>query len=306
MEYHYAWENEQLILTTPAYDRPVVIDWVFGSGTHARTPVMTSPTADGGTQAIEHAVSCYPTGLGPTVGQEGLTATSGLTAIGQDRPPHEAINCFGCHSTHVATDGDRILFERIQPGVGCQRCHWNSDQHAAAMERGESEVLLEDWTTMTPAESVDRCGECHRRADEMEGPIEPTDPLLPRFASVGLVQSRCFTEQASLNSAVGPALRLDCLTCHDPHAPHESRAEVSRQACANCHDAKRGRATECPTSPRDADCLRCHMPAVPANDQLRFTDHWIRVGDVARKLASETDNQKSPPPKSPPPKSPPP
>jgi hypothetical protein len=54
-------------------------------------------------------------------------------------------------------------------------------------------------------------------------------------------------------------------------------AQIFRKACLRCHTgAERGNVA-CSSQPPQSDCIGCHMPKVPANNQLRFTDHWIRV-----------------------------
>ncbi|MEJ7590893.1 MAG: multiheme c-type cytochrome [Planctomycetaceae bacterium] len=195
LDFHYRFEDDRLLVSTPAYARDLTIEWVFGSGTHARTPLITWTDDQGNTSAIEHSVSWYPDQkLGVTLGMEKLKESNGILCLGLPRSSAETINCFGCHCTHVPTDGKRILFEGIQPGIGCSRCHWNTTQHVHEMDLGLS-TTIERFSRMTPQESIDRCGECHRRADEMGGEIRPEDETLPRFASVGLVQSACFKRQ---------------------------------------------------------------------------------------------------------------
>lgn len=276
VRFHYEVRDGKLTVNTPNFARPLPIDWMFGSGTHAKTPLLMWHNDQGTVSAIEHGVSWYPDGqLGVTLGLDEQTATAGIETLGHQRSAAETINCFGCHCTVVPTQDGRIQFDRIEPGVGCARCHWDGPQHIREMENGRPSTT-EKFSALTPRESVDRCGECHRRADELGGPIDSEDPSIARFASVGLVQSPCFLRQDEVILDNGQPARLDCVSCHDPHRPSPRNWQVHAAVCLNCHDTARHRARDCPVSARDTNCLTCHMPPVPANRHMQFTDHWIR------------------------------
>jgi hypothetical protein len=278
VEYRYRLTDGELVLSTDAYARELPIHWIFGSGTHAQTPLITWTDNDGNTAAIEHVVSWYPHGdlLGVTLGMEQLVAASGVHALGRPWPPAETINCFGCHSTYVPTNGQQIDFAHLQPGISCSRCHWDTQQHVEDMEEGRP-LTIERFSEMSPREAIDRCGECHRRASEMGGEITPDNETLVRFAPVGLVQSPCFRQQDQVVLDSGEPGRMDCTTCHDPHRPAETRWQFYADICLKCHDAAHDRAADCSVATRQDNCLTCHMPKVPMNDNLSFTDHWIRV-----------------------------
>lgn len=276
-EFRYELRGKELCVVTPAYGRELPIEWVFGSGTHAQTPLILLPDEKGLCRSIEHCVSWYPSGeLGTTLGQEQVDVAMGVHAVGRLWGTAETINCFGCHCTDVPLKGEQIDFDGIEPGVGCARCHWNSAAHIEEMEAGLP-ATIERLSELSPAEAVDRCGECHRRASEMGGPISPDDPLIARFAPVGLVQSPCFQKQHEVTLDSGRPARLVCTTCHDPHRPSDHDWRTHVQSCLSCHDAAHGRAADCRVAERTENCLRCHMPPVIANENLSFTDHWIRV-----------------------------
>lgn len=277
VEYRYRLRDGQLLMSSPAYARDLPLTWIFGSGSHAQTPVITWTDRDGHTTVIEHAVSWYPGNrLGVTLDREARNEPSGIEAVGRHWGPAETVNCFGCHSTFVPTRGKQIDFDRIQPNISCARCHWGTERHVREMEQGKP-ATIERFSRMTPRESIDRCGECHRRADEMGGPITPDEKLIVRFAPVGLSQSPCFTEQKKVVLDSGRTARMDCTTCHDPHRPASRDWKFYRNKCLNCHDAAHNRAADCSVATRRDNCLKCHMPKVRMNEHLKFTDHWIRV-----------------------------
>jgi hypothetical protein len=76
--------------------------------------------------------------------------------------------------------------------------------------------------------------------------------------------------------------RLACVTCHDPHAPLEHRAEVYDSKCLGCHVSVAGASSSdhpgaaCPIG--KTGCTSCHMPKVDVPELHRpVTDHDIRV-----------------------------
>lgn len=274
---HLKVTNGHLNITTQGYTRPVSATWIFGSGTHAKTPLITWLNEDGKTSGIEHIVSWYADGeLGVTLGMDEHLDSEGIGCLGGPRTAAETINCFGCHSSYVPVENGRLVLDKLEPNIGCSRCHLNTRQHVENMDAGHASTM-ERFSELTPTESIDRCGECHRRAEELGGEILPEDTMITRFASVGLTQSKCFVNQAKVMVGPDTVARLDCTNCHNPHRPTSRNWQDHTAQCLKCHDAEHDRAVDCPTAKRNSNCLECHMPSVPANKHLSFTDHWIRV-----------------------------
>ena len=245
---------------------PFPVDWVFGSGTHAQTPVRTVIEQDldenKETESWELAVSWYPTiGLGRTLGNNPTSTARTLGVFSQHAGTRQ---CFECHTHYLPIEGKHINESAIKPGLHCARCHSDLDAHL----QSEGQHPMERWSELTPLESVRRCGECHRRSDQMtSAELTPNNSLLIRFAGVGIEQSQCFQRQTD-------ALRMDCLTCHDPHRPSERSNAFFVEKCMNCHSPGQ---TQCRVEPESENCLDCHMPKVEIQKGLKFTDHWIRI-----------------------------
>jgi len=269
-------KDKQLWMTSDAYPESMRIQWMFGSGQHAMTPVSLLSNPDGSTELIEVSVSWFPPDeLGPTPGAD-LTGASGIRSIGEHLDHDRTMECFGCHVTQLPHEDGRIREEAIVKGVSCDRCHQGGDEHIAAMEHGDKNAM-EKWSDLSPLESINRCGECHRRADQLtKSELAPERPVLIRFAPVGLAMSGCFLKQDSFQSDEHP-FRMDCLTCHDPHKPAEKSAESYVAKCLQCHGAQEHQAAECTSATTSTECLDCHMPTVNVTKNLRLTDHWIRV-----------------------------
>jgi hypothetical protein len=117
---------------------------------------------------------------------------------------------------------------------------------------------------LDPKAQIAFCAQCHRAPDETLGQApEQSDPMLVRFAPVGLSMSKCF--QASG--------QLTCLTCHDPHENARRETAFYSAQCSGCHVQR--------PSPACAfdkqDCVSCHMPKTTPVKDLTFTDHRIRI-----------------------------
>ncbi len=274
------------------------VDWVFGSGHHAMTPGAIDHDPDGNPRLTQFPASLMADGqLGPTPGS-GLSVTpeeSGSPDGGQ-APMHgitsdadDTRRCFGCHSGYLPETDGRIELGKMRPNLDCSRCHPSASRHAAS--GGEIRPAL-DWADLSPLESINRCGECHRRADELTADeVTPDQTHLIRFAPVGMAMSPCFRSsqmgQASEGSGAKRFSRFDCVTCHDPHSPAVTDPEYYNDTCRNCHtphdevaspaDRRALTTAPCPVQPVDSSCIDCHMPKVELIPGLSFTDHWIRV-----------------------------
>lgn len=273
-------EGDSLWCESDAYPQPVSVNWLLGSGQHAITPVSTWENASGETELLELAVSWYPErGLDLTLGQspESLRDSIGIDRLGKRSSHGETLECLGCHSTWLPLDEGRIRFHEVDPGVTCYRCHTGAAEHLAY--DGEAMPPGFSWADLTPLESVNRCGNCHRRADQMTAKELTVDnQLLIRFASAAIVQSDCFLKQTATSDDRNQ--RLDCLTCHDPHRPASTDPVFYNDQCRTCHDGASRMESMCPDMTSDSNCLPCHMPKIEIHTNLSFTDHWIRVRSI--------------------------
>lgn len=266
----------QLWMKSDVYPQPLRVDWMFGSGRHAMTPVSLLTNPDRETELIEGSVSWFHGDvLGETPGAT-LSGAKGIASLGNLHDHPTTLECFGCHATQLPRDASFTNPQRIASGIGCERCHPGSEQHAVSMENGGTSTM-ERWSQLTPLESVNRCGECHRRADHLtREELSPERPVLVRFASIGMVMTPCFQQQDKFRWK-GEPVRFDCLTCHDPHRPVEIPIATQAAKCLQCHGSDPGMARECSSNLVTDDCLGCHMPPVNVTENLILTDHWIRV-----------------------------
>lgn len=288
--YRFYEDEGDLWVSCSGYPQPIRIEWVFGSGLHAITPVSLFPNEDGKSELLQHIISWYPSGkLGITLGlQEIADSKSGIQTLGEIGSHATTLNCFGCHSSYLGNVKGEINTSQMIPGVSCVRCHLNGEEHIKAVEEGSKDLKLTKWNQLSPLESINRCGECHRRFDQMEADeIHPANDLLIRFAPIGMSQSACFLKQDELKLPPGKSSRFDCTTCHNPHEQASRDPKYYHKICLNCHSDEKGHASVCSKESMQSQCLKCHMPPVNVHDNLSFTDHWIRIRELDKERFPE-------------------
>jgi len=226
---------------------------------------------------FESRVSYYRAlnGLDLTTGRTRFTPSRIETALGRRMSPDEPPLCFGCHSTASSTDG-QFRPERLIPGVTCEACHGPGAQHVVQMSLeydARTSTLILNPASLSPADSVDFCGACHRTSADVSL-NSVTGIFNLRFPAYRLEQSRCWGN--------GEA-RLTCTACHDAHKPRVQQAAFYDKVCLSCHSPASGIARDrahairtCKVS--NHDCVSCHMPkyTIPSM-HTDFTDHKIAV-----------------------------
>jgi hypothetical protein len=263
----------RLSVATGGRNAAQAIDWVVGAGDLGRTFLYE----DRG-KWFQSEVSFYsrPSMLGITTGFGPSTRTTAAEDLGNALSPAEARACFGCHTVHAATsEGLQPL--HAEPGVGCEACHGPGQQHAnnmaASKANGDSAIFQP--ANLSPADSIDFCGACHRSSADASLSVGPeADKATIRFQPARLERSSCWraTQDA----------RLTCVACHDPHKPLDHNAVSYDTNCLQCHSGvkrsvtKQPIAKECPKATHD--CVTCHMPKVRLPSMHGdFTDHDIQI-----------------------------
>lgn len=231
-------------------------EWAFGAGIKAITYV----SREGAQHYIEHGLSYYPSrkAMGITPGHENAGGRRYRTLD----PAGTALRCFRCHTTgsiSLATDG---AINWTEAGVQCESCHGPGAEHL----KKPTAATIVNPRRFSPAELNDYCGACHRTASDIaDWGLSWNSRHEPAFLS----QSRCFEKAA-----------VSCLTCHDAHQSVNRSSKHYDDKCLSCHANTKHRT---PT-PVAASCVSCHMPSVPTNASLKFTNHWIGIYDKTRPM----------------------
>lgn len=254
------------------------VSWMFGSGHHGITPVVIAKNTKGQFEGPDLHVSWYRGhGLALTIGHEQVLARD-PNSLGSFNDLVETQRCFHCHTTELKRIGQGIDTAHMLPGVLCSKCHPKARQHAEQMQAGDGASGFDDWKSLTPMQSMERCGECHRSPTALRPEeLHPDNRRITRFASVGLALSHCFQLQHTRKGEDGSARRFDCLSCHDPHQPAPTDLQHYNRSCRECHARPASMESDCPKKNVDSNCVSCHMPKVRMNAPVSFTDHWIRV-----------------------------
>lgn len=288
-----------------------VVDWILGSGHHARTYVYRAP----GGELYQLPINWY------------TRTREWRMAPGYDRADHDGVTrrvrheCMFCHNAYPNVAKEPYSYWRSQTfpaelpeGIGCQRCHGPGARHAAIALTGDmakTRAAIVNPARLDARRRNDVCYECHmqpavelfgvRRFDRDMYSFRPGE-LLNDYAPVldvadrdlargerfeinhhpyRLEQSKCFTASEGA---------LSCLTCHNPHrkVTAEERASHYRAACMTCH-AKPHHET--------SDCTTCHMPERRTQDVIHavMTDHFIgRTSGGAKLLAPLAERDADP------------
>jgi hypothetical protein len=256
--------------------------WAFGVGRMAQTYLYQENGS-----YFEGHLSFYTTlqGLEATPGHPHTQPPNLEEGAGRRISSEEQRRCFGCHTT-ASTTQNRFDAKTLVPGVNCEACHGPGAAHVAAVKSGNLDQAVASIVNpehMSPLESVEFCGACHRTWQDVvsDGPTR-IGPLNIRFAPYRLENSRCWKE-GSRKDEKGEA-RITCVTCHDPHKRLVEDPAKYDAACLKCHLAAgqnvdqlaENHRTACPIGVKL--CVTCHMPKFKSEGfHFTFTDHWIRI-----------------------------
>ena len=262
------------------------IQWAFGSGEYGQTFLYEKDN-----RWYESEVSFYKNlgALDLTTGHEAKPDQSVEESLGKLMQPGDAQHCFQCHTTFASNSG-QFDPQHAVGGLDCEACHGPARAHVTAMNdllnqagpAKDAKALPPDARLMNPAllspvDSVDFCGACHRTWADIAFSTQPKPGLYAvRFQPYRLEESKCWGRNGDA--------RITCIACHNPHKPLERDLSVYDHQCLTCHVLKNETTRAKPQLPGKAcpvsttRCTTCHMPKYNvASMHGEFTDHWIRV-----------------------------
>ena len=246
------------------------IRWIFGQ--HSQTWVFEK---DG--HLYESLMTYFPRDntLSVTPGDQQITPQTLTEAMGRELSIWESRSCFNCHATGVVA-GEKLVPEKLTPGLDCERCHAGAQQHMADAVHDNFKTLPKSLRRLDSEEISTFCGQCHRTWETVIR-NHWKGPAFVRFQPYRLENSKCF---------IGNDKRISCLACHDPHQPASRNPSDYDQKCLACHASGQAGVKKtstplpifkpCPVA--KSDCASCHMPKVELpGGHAQFSDHQIRI-----------------------------
>jgi len=292
------------------------IDYVMGSGNHARTFLHRTPRGT----LLELPLGWYAENGGTLAMNPGYDA-----ADHEDFRRAISYECMFCHNGypripagHDEPFAEPVYLDPLPEGIDCQRCHGPGRRHVTIAGTAGAKADAIRAAIVNPARlprerREEVCMQCHLETTSFplpnsiarygRGPFtyKPGEPLSAawlffdhapgagrgdKFEIVNAVyrmrKSRCYLESNG---------RLECRSCHDPHAV--PRGEEARRhydaACRQCHPTA---GTRHPAQLRALeDCASCHMPKRRTEDVVHAvaTDHLIQRRPPAKATAPRAE-----------------
>ncbi|MEO8110535.1 MAG: multiheme c-type cytochrome [Ginsengibacter sp.] len=206
--------------------------------------------------------------------------------------------CFGCHASaanvEVVQTGSLELSEKYLPGqqllsIDCERCHGPAKLHADYHTAHPGETVPKYITVITKLsrqQKMDMCGVCHSgNKKELKSVFEfkPGDDLHdyqePDFMHVDINKMDVHGNQVQLlmaSKCYQQSKDLNCLSCHNAHGDEIQNMALFSQKCMVCHtEANHNFCTmkPAPGLVLQANCIDCHMPALPSKKVTLLTNH---------------------------------
>ena len=227
-------------------------EWAFGAGVQAVTFVSRVDREN----YLEHGETWYRAldGYDVTPGQD---TRAGVRFRTFD-PAGRILRCFACHSTGPLTLGPNDSIVPNELGVRCEICHGPAADHARDPARNHPR----NPGRLTAAAMNTFCGQCHGLLITGDPLADLRDPRTSRNQTLLLAASACFRKSQG---------RLNCVTCHPPHAASRPPSAAYDKACRGCHAAPRHTVAIAGQA-----CAQCHMPAVRLQ-RLVFQNHRIGI-----------------------------
>jgi tetratricopeptide (TPR) repeat protein len=219
--------------------------------------------------------------------------------------------CFNCHVSQLRTNydlaSDTYQTTWREPGISCESCHGEANDHLRAMELAADPKQVRDIKIIRTKEFSteqmnDMCATCHAKLVPLSLDFVPGDKFFDHFDLVVLDHPDYYPDGRDLGenytfaswmmSPCAKSAKLDCNHCHTPSGRTLYPGAETNKSCAPCHQKH----VDNPVAhghhvagSKGNDCIGCHMPTTRFAAMGR-TDHSMRPPAPATTIAMGSPN----------------
>ncbi len=190
--------------------------------------------------------------------------------------------CLECHGTYAkaATVDSLAVFDKAQIiyGIQCERCHGAAAKHVVYEREHPGDTMgmfILHIESLSRQQKLDLCALCH---SGVRSGVKPAftfsvgdkleDYLVANYNADSLSMLDVHGNQYGLLSSSQCFIKstMDCASCHNTHVTERNNKVLFSQRCATCHtDVKHSFQTVVNAEMISANCIDCHMPALPSS-----------------------------------------
>ena len=207
--------------------------------------------------------------------------------------------CASCHNTRLRKNYDETADSyhttMAEMGVGCEACHGPLRAHVEWRKAHPNSKGPESAPPVVKrSQTMDVCGACHSRRDELTGDFKPGDSFFDHFSLEildgagrwypdGQVRDEDY-EFASFLSSRMVQSGVHCRDCH------RTDSGTGNALCMRCHQGKHPGFAKAPVidpaehghhklNDKGGECIACHMPVTVYMQRHRRHDHGFTIPD---------------------------
>lgn len=190
--------------------------------------------------------------------------------------------CLECHGTYASISSlhDTVTFNKTQIiyGIGCERCHGAASQHVAyekAHPKDTSGMFILHIGRLARQQKLDLCALCHSgvrtsikpaftygAGDKLDDFLK-SDTQADSHSMLDVHGNQYGLQESSKCFRIS---EMDCSSCHNTHLTERNDKALFSARCATCHnDIQHSFATSTNAKAIKANCIDCHMPALPSS-----------------------------------------
>ena len=218
-----------------------------------------------------------------------------------------AARCMECHASYIGDVPDASpqlrsseQFDKTSLiyGIDCEKCHGPGAQHVEFQTSNptiKTAKYISSYSSLPRSRRLDMCGVCHSgNKSVMLRPtfrFKPGDTLanykLPdivRAADTSHLDVHGNQIQLLSSSKCFIYSKMDCATCHNTHQNQRGNSMLFTQKCLNCHRINQHNYCKMANTLSDkvlkANCIQCHMPALPSGVIIAPTQSNSASADI--------------------------